>query len=214
MFNKQQIVNIIKKYYKPVLTTLAAFLLGYFFSKNGAFLILGSGKNVKIEMTSYDDLETDTFDVSEVNFFPREPIYLVLHCDATYPDMNPDRTWYTACFKQKYGTNWRYGYHGVVKRDGEFIELIHLNRNSTLEYNEIAWGVKGMNSVCIDLAYSGGIDEDGKPSNTLTTAQLNSLKLAIRYYKALYPDLIVVPHNHFNKAKACPSFDIKLLFED
>lgn len=94
------------------------------------------------------------------------------------------------------------GYHFITKADGEVVNLLPIEQVSN--------GVKGYNSVSINVCYIGGIDEKGKPKDTRTPAQKESLLKVLRQLKKQFPNAQIQGHRDFpNVAKACPSFDAK-----
>lgn len=92
------------------------------------------------------------------------------------------------------------GYHFVIKRNGE----IEIGRT----LNDIGAHCKGYN---ID---SVGTCLIGKNGN-FTGNQYASLKRIDKMLIALFPLIKTYPHNHFNKHKTCPTFDVaKVLGDD
>ena len=88
--------------------------------------------------------------------------------------------------------------------------------------DKVCNGVKGFNSVTINVAYIGGIDSKGKPVDNRTQAQKSALLSLIKMLHKKYPTAIVQGHRDFspdlNKdgkitpnewVKACPCFNAK-----
>jgi N-acetylmuramoyl-L-alanine amidase len=123
---------------------------------------------------------------------------VLIHCTATKPDHDVDvkdiRQWHL----DRGWSDCAYHYH--IKLDGTIqsgrpIELIGAH-------------CRGYNKFSIGISYAGGLDENGKPSDTRTEEQKESLvKLMIRIRK-VYPEISVHGHNEFSN-KACPSFDVQ-----
>lgn len=94
------------------------------------------------------------------------------------------------------------GYHFVVFPDGSIKE----GRN----IQTVGAHCIGHNSTSIGIAYVGGLDADGNPTDTRTQAQRQSLvKLVLDLsskYKVNYYEIHC--HNEFAK-KACPCFQIQ-----
>ncbi|WP_312399503.1 N-acetylmuramoyl-L-alanine amidase [Chryseobacterium sp.] len=125
--------------------------------------------------------------------------YLAVHCTATAKTA-------TVSSIQNYWKNelgWKSpGYHFIIKADGEVVNL--------LDINSVSNGVKGFNSVSINVCYIGGIDENKKPKDTRTPAQKQSLLNVLRELRRQFPNATIQGHRDFpNVAKACPSFDAK-----
>ena len=129
----------------------------------------------------------------------RDIKYLVVHCTAT-----PQTA--TVSSIQNYWKNtlkWVMpGYHFMIKSDGEIIQL--------LEIEKISNGVKGFNSVSINISYIGGVDSENKPIDNRTPAQRRSLTDLLTKLKKEFPKAIIQGHRDFpNVKKACPSFNAK-----
>lgn len=126
--------------------------------------------------------------------------YIVVHCTAT-----PQNTTIESIkhyWKEQRGWGDTPGYHHIIKANGEIVKLLDENKNSN--------GVYAHNSECINIAYIGGIDKDGKPLNNLTRAQETSLFDKIVSLTERYPDAKVLGHRDFpGVKKACPSFDVR-----
>ena len=122
----------------------------------------------------------------------RDIKYIVVHCTAT-----PQTA--TVSSIQNYWKNtlkWIMpGYHFMIKPDGEIIQL--------LEIEKISNGVKGFNSVSINISYIGGCEPHGQskqmiPIDNRTPAQKRSLtdlltKLKKEFPKAIIKDTEIFP---------------------
>lgn len=129
----------------------------------------------------------------------RDIKYIVVHCTAT-----PQTA--TVSSIQNYWKNtlkWKMpGYHFMIKPDGEIVQL--------LEIEKISNGVKGFNSVSINISYIGGVDSENKPIDNRTPAQKRSLTDLLTKLKKEFPRAIIQGHRDFpNVKKACPSFNAK-----
>ena len=126
--------------------------------------------------------------------------YIVIHCTATPPNTSIDsikRFW-----KEQRGWGDTPGYHYIIKRNGEVEKLLDENKNSN--------GVYAHNSECINVAYTGGIDKDGKATDNRSAAQNNTLFDLIVSLTEKYKGAKPLGHRDFpNVHKACPSFDVK-----
>ena len=129
----------------------------------------------------------------------REIKFLAVHCTAT-----PQTA--TVSSIQSYWRNvlkWKMpGYHFIIKPDGEVVQL--------LEIEKVSNGVKGFNSVSINISYIGGVDAQNKPIDNRTEAQKKALLDLLKKLKKQFPKAIIQGHRDFpNVKKACPSFDAK-----
>ena len=129
----------------------------------------------------------------------RDIKYIVVHCTAT-----PQTAAVSSI--QNYWKNtlkWVMpGYHFMIKPDGEIIQL--------LEIEKISNGVKGFNSVSINISYIGGVDSENRPIDNRTPAQKRSLTDLLTKLKKEFPKAIIQGHRDFpNVKKACPSFNAK-----
>jgi len=125
--------------------------------------------------------------------------YIVIHCTATQPNTKKEAIlnyW-------KNTLKWKsVGYHRLIDANGIIHELAN--------YDQITNGVKGYNSESIHFSYIGGIDEAGRPKDTRTIKQKESLLYLVEKAKKKYPEAIVLGHKDFKGVvKACPSFDAK-----
>ena len=129
----------------------------------------------------------------------REIKYLAVHCTAT-----PQTA--TVSSIQSYWRNvlkWKMpGYHFIIKPDGEVVKLLSVDKVSN--------GVKGFNSVSINISYIGGVDSKNKPIDNRTEAQKKALIDLLKKLKKQFPKAIIQGHRDFPEVKkACPSFNAK-----
>lgn len=125
--------------------------------------------------------------------------YIAVHCTAT-----TQKTSISAI--QSYWKNqlgWKMpGYHFIVLPDGTAVQLLPIE--------EVSNGVKGFNSVLINIAYLGGVDAKNYPLDNRTPQQKATLLELLKKYKKQFPKAIIQGHRDFpNVKKACPSFDAK-----
>ena len=132
--------------------------------------------------------------------------YIAVHCTAgsqrsTVNDL-------LAEFKKK---GWKApGYHYVITADGKIHQL--------LDTEKVSNGVKGYNSVTINIAYTGGMDG----VDNRTDEQKKSLVILLKLLRKRYPDAVIQGHRDFSPdlngngkieknewIKKCPSFDAK-----
>jgi hypothetical protein len=136
--------------------------------------------------------------------------FIVVHCTASYQTETIDGL--RKEFKRK---GWKNpGYHYVVAADGKVTQM--------LLDEKISNGVKGFNSISINVAYIGGIDSNGKPIDNRSAEQKKSLRILLKMLHKKYPNAIIQGHRDFspdlNKndkiepfeyIKACPCFNAK-----
>lgn len=140
----------------------------------------------------------------------REIKYIAVHCTAssqqtTIKELQQE-------FRRK---GWKNpGYHYVVAADGAITQL--------LDEEKVSNGVKGFNSVSVNVAYIGGIDTTGKPIDNRTDEQKASLRSLLKLLHKKYPTAVIQGHRDFSPdlnhdgritsneyIKACPCFDAK-----
>lgn len=141
--------------------------------------------------------------------------YIAVHCTAgsqhtTIKELQQE-------FKRKW---WKSpGYHYVVAADGTITQLLSEEKPSN--------GVKGYNNVLINVAYIGGIDAEGKPTDNRTAEQKTALRALLKLLHGKYPAAIIQGHRDFSPdlnhdgritpgeyIKACPCFDAKAEYAD
>lgn len=145
----------------------------------------------------------------------RKVEYIAVHCTAgrqtqTVSDLQAE-------FRRKGWKN--LGYHYVVAPDGKIMQL--------LDEGKVSNGVKGFNSVSVNVAYIGGIDADGKAVDNRTDAQKKSLRQLLGMLKRKYPGVVIQGHRDFSpdtngngvvdpweRIKECPCFDAKEEYGD
>jgi N-acetylmuramoyl-L-alanine amidase len=98
--------------------------------------------------------------------------YIVIHCTATQPNATKE----SILNYWKNTLKWKsVGYHRLIDANGVIHELAN--------FETITNGVKGFNSNSIHFSYIGGIDEKGKPKDTRTLKQKESLLFLIKQAK-------------------------------
>lgn len=126
---------------------------------------------------------------------------IIIHCSATlegkdYTVADIDR-WHKA-------KGWKgIGYHFVIYRDGS----IHVGRPKS----EVGAHCTGHNTISIGICYIGGLSADGKPKDTRTPQQKDSLLALIDQLKEEFHGVTIHGHNEFAN-KACPCFDVSKEF--
>ncbi len=125
--------------------------------------------------------------------------YIAIHCTATQPEAS------IASIQNYWKNNlgWKNpGYNYIIDRFGNVVNLLPIELVSN--------GVKGYNSQTINISYVGGIDKSGKPKDTRTEAQKQSILKILKELRVKFPKAKIQGHRDFpNVKKACPSFDAK-----
>lgn len=126
--------------------------------------------------------------------------YIVVYCTAT-----PTTTTIDSLKKYwKEVRNWgdTPGYHYLIARNGNLIKL--------LDESKISNGIYLQNSSCINLAYIGGIDKEGKPADNRSDSQKHAMFDLIVRLTEKYPQATVIGHRDLpDVLNACPCFDVK-----
>ena len=138
----------------------------------------------------------------------------VIHCSATREDV---RYTFADCKRDHMRRGWRdIGYHYYVETTGQ----IFIGRDIKV----VGAHARGHNHDSVAICYEGGLDVKGKPKDTRTQEQKESIRALIDYLDALYgfdPNIDVVGHrdlfgdtNNDGKIdkqdwlKDCPCFDV------
>jgi N-acetylmuramoyl-L-alanine amidase len=94
------------------------------------------------------------------------------------------------------------GYHFLIKKDGEVVQLQHISEPSN--------GVANRNSSLINVCYIGGVDAFNKSLDNRTPAQKASLLNLLGDLHRLFPGAIIQGHRDFPEVKKdCPCFDAR-----
>ena len=140
----------------------------------------------------------------------RDIKFINVHCTATSQSATVESL-------SNYWRNvkkWRHpGYHYVILPDGQIHQF--------LSEEAISNGVKGVNSVSVNIAYIGGIDSKKKAIDNRTKQQLASMRAILIYLQESYPDADIKGHRDHSPdlngdgeissdefIKQCPSFDV------
>ena len=111
------------------------------------------------------------------------------------------------------------GYHYVVMPNGRVENL--------LSEENVSNGVQGYNSTSINVAYIGGIDENGKAVDNRTEEQKKSLVSLLKSLRERYPKARIMGHRDISpdkngngiidpweRIKECPCFDAITEYKD
>lgn len=228
-------LETIKKYFlqslnrKSIIIGVVALVIigiGIFMKKSDTFLFVKvpSNKTVKIEINDLQDacdgvgkedsLLLKSF-LDDKPYVPKKIVYIAWHVtDGLPPKKNSTKQyWENFFYTQKYPGAKMVGYNYLVSYD-KIIALRPVNKNNTLEKNEIVWGVANKNSITISIAYEGGrIWKNGKWITGLDTRSdrqkflMDSITTEIKKYA---PEAMVIGHNQFpGVKKTCPNFKVK-----
>lgn len=96
------------------------------------------------------------------------------------------------------------GYHFVIALDGS----IEIGR----PLEKAGAHCSGHNARSIGVAYVGGLASAGRPADTRTAAQRESLAALMIVLKRIFKIKKISGHNEY-AAKACPCFDVKSEFD-
>lgn len=123
---------------------------------------------------------------------------IIIHCTATPPSaictVESIRRYHRSL-------GWRdIGYHYVIYPDGS------VHRGRPIE--EPGAHTTGHNAHSIGIAYVGGLDTDGHPSDTRTEAQRLALLQLVRDLVEEYPINSIHGHNEFAN-RSCPCFNVQ-----
>lgn len=123
---------------------------------------------------------------------------IIIHCTATEGGnsvpIEKIESWHKA---KGYAS---IGYHYIIQPNGS----IQIGRR----ISKAGAHCKGHNANSIGIAYVGGLN-DGKPQDTRTMAQIESLQLLIAILLTMYPDIKkITGHNEYSN-KACPCFNVQ-----
>lgn len=129
---------------------------------------------------------------------------IIIHCTAT----KAGRTVHVADVRKWHqAQGWDdIGYHYLIALDG----TIEVGRHIDV----IGAHCRGHNHGSVGICYVGGLDQDGKPADTRTPAQKESLarliwRLSLIAVNNGWGLPKVRGHRDYTKSKACPCFDAR-----
>lgn len=211
-YNDSKLLDFFRKNWKNlvigvlVITQAMSLIFGW----NGYSLVIGLKTGTASAKIEFNDIEIDsteqiqTYDIQ--SFKPKPPLYIAVHCTASRSDKNLTKEDLFRIFRERGFP--RAGYHTVIDLNGKELELIPLNGNNVIDYNELANGVKGNNSRTISVCYIGGYTPKFQVKDTRNSAQrLAMLKLLLRLKKQ-FPNAQIRGHRDFlGVHKECPVFN-------
>lgn len=130
--------------------------------------------------------------------------FLVLHCSATRSNQN----YSVEQLRRDHIKRGFYdiGYHFYIRKDGTLTQHRFLL--------EVGAHARPYNRCSIGICYEGGLDENGKPRNTLKAEQTERINdLLIRLHR-LFPKAKIVGHRDLpgTTPKECPCLDAHEIF--
>lgn len=121
---------------------------------------------------------------------------IIVHCTATFPEQVVTVADVTRWHRQ---LGWKtIGYHYLVTLAGE------IQTGRPIE--EAGAHCKGHNANSIGVCYVGGLNAEGRPTDTRTPAQRQALVTLLKQLRAQFPNAKIHGHRDFAQ-KACPCFD-------
>ena len=125
--------------------------------------------------------------------------FLVLHCSASR--CNQDYSVEQLRRDHKARGFYDIGYHFYIRKDGTMTQHRKLL--------EVGAHARPYNRCSIGICYEGGLDEQGRPCNTMTTEQETRLIDLFRNLKILFPEAKIVGHRDLpgTTPKECPCLD-------
>ena len=129
---------------------------------------------------------------------------IVLHCSATkdtqtYTPEQLERDHKARGFIQA-------GYHFYIRRNGEIVSMRPVE--------QIPAHAKGFNRNSIAICYEGGLDVTGKPKDTRTIKQKESIRILLLLLLTHYPSARICGHRDLGAHKACPCFNAEEEYAD
>lgn len=138
--------------------------------------------------------------------------FLLIHCTATKECREVTKGDIEQWHLVERGWD-RLGYSELINIKGELINLTPYDYNDEVDYNEMTWGVKGINSISRHIVYAGGLDENLQPKDTRNENQLWTMAQYIKKTIEIHPAILIAGHNDFAR-KACPCFNVADWLED
>ena len=124
---------------------------------------------------------------------------IIIHCSATRPDQRCDVETITKWHKARGFKT--IGYHFFIDKSG----AIHAGRPLTMAGAHC----KGHNATSIGICYEGGLDIRGRPADTRTPAQKDTLHRLLQRLREDYPHAKVMGHRDLpGVQKDCPCFEV------
>ena len=130
---------------------------------------------------------------------------LVIHCSATRCNRNYTEKQLVRDHKAR---GFRAaGYHYYCRKDGTLTQFRKLL--------EVGAHARPYNRCSIGICYEGGLDEDGRPADTLTAEQYRVIRHLLMKLKIMFPRAVILGHRDLpgTTPKECPCFDAGAKFQ-
>ncbi|MCQ2344386.1 MAG: N-acetylmuramoyl-L-alanine amidase [Paludibacteraceae bacterium] len=124
---------------------------------------------------------------------------IVIHCSATREGVDIKASTIDVWHRKRGFRS--IGYHYVIDLDGTIENGRPLDKPGA--------HCEGVNDSSIGICYIGGLDSHGKPKNTLTPEQNDSLVTLVSMLKDSFPDIKIFGHNELDPSKSCPCFNVQ-----
>ena len=124
---------------------------------------------------------------------------IVIHCSATRADRDFTAKDVDTAHRFRGFSCW--GYHYYIRKSGQ-IEPMR-------DEDTVGAHARGFNAISLGVCYEGGLDENGRPADTRTTAQRFALLDLLTILKHQYPEAQIAGHYQLSATihKACPCYD-------
>jgi N-acetylmuramoyl-L-alanine amidase len=124
---------------------------------------------------------------------------IVIHCSATRADRDFTAKDVDTAHRFRGFSCW--GYHYYIRKSGQ-IEPMR-------DEDTVGAHARGFNAISLGVCYEGGLDENGRPTDTRTTAQRFALLDLLTILKHQYPEAQIAGHYQLSATihKACPCYD-------
>lgn len=127
---------------------------------------------------------------------------IFIHCTATKQTATPESI--AESFKNR---GWKFpGYHYLITPEGKTLQLLDISLPSN--------GVKGHNNESINIAYIGGITNDGRPTDNRTIEQKAAIVHLLIQLREKFPHSHIMGHRDIWSTrdsrkwkKSCPCFN-------
>jgi len=137
---------------------------------------------------------------------------IIIHCSATKSSVDYSPTQLIADHKARGFRTC--GYHYYIQKNGD------VNKMRPIE--QIGAHALGYNAYSIGICYEGGLDKNGKPSDTRTLEQKVTLNLLVKQLCSEFPIKYISGHRDLSPdidgdgiveaeewIKECPCYDVK-----
>ena len=129
---------------------------------------------------------------------PRKINLIIIHCSATRRNQRFTVDMLRDCHNARFNGK-GIGYHYYIEKDGHLYQ--------TRDEEEVGIHARHYNAHSIGICYEGGLDENGKDTDTRTPEQRAALIALLRSLKIDYPDAQIMGHGELEGVhKGCPCF--------